>query len=66
MSDGPPIRLAASFDDAHDTPVLVLGNSLGTTSQVWAHQVPVLRESFRLLQYELPGHEPRQRVAASR
>jgi pimeloyl-ACP methyl ester carboxylesterase len=57
MSDGPPgSRLAASFDDAGDAPVLVLGNSLGTTAEVWAHQVPVLRESFRLLQYELPGH----------
>ena len=57
MSDGPPvIRLAASFDDAGDAPVLVLGNSLGTTAEVWAHQVPALRESFRLLQYELPGH----------
>jgi 3-oxoadipate enol-lactonase len=57
MSDGPPgSRLAAPFDDAGDAPVLVLGNSLGTTAEVWAHQVPVLRESFRLLQYELPGH----------
>ncbi len=57
MSDGSPgIRLAASFDDVGDAPVLVLGNSLGTTAEVWAHQVPVFRESFRLLHYELPGH----------
>jgi 3-oxoadipate enol-lactonase len=57
MSDGTPgIRLAASFDDAGQAPVLVLGNSLGTTADVWAHQVPALREDFRLLRYELPGH----------
>ena len=57
ISDGSPgIRLAASFDDAGDAPVLVLGNSLGTTAQVWAYQVPLFRQSFRLLQYELPGH----------
>ncbi len=54
MSDATP--LAATFDDTGDAPVLVLGNSLGTTAEVWAQQVPVLRASFRLLQYELPGH----------
>jgi 3-oxoadipate enol-lactonase len=54
MSDG--ADLAASFDEDGDAPVLVLGNSLGTTADVWAAQVPVLRDHFRLLQYELPGH----------
>ncbi len=37
-------------------PVLVLGNSLGTSAEVWERQVPALRDSFRLLRYELPGH----------
>ncbi len=54
MSDGP--LLAASFDAAGDAPVLVLGNSLGTTAEVWARQVPELRKNFRLLHYDLPGH----------
>ena len=54
MSDAP--LLTASFDEAGDAPVLVLGNSLGTTAEVWANQVPELRKSFRLLRYDLPGH----------
>jgi len=36
--------------------VLVLGNSMGTTTQVWDAQVPAFREHFRVLRYELPGH----------
>jgi 3-oxoadipate enol-lactonase len=41
---------------APGAPVLVLGNSLGTSAMVWDRQVPALRERFRLLRYELPGH----------
>jgi 3-oxoadipate enol-lactonase len=37
-------------------PVLVLGNSLGTTGLLWQQQVPAFEEHFRLLRYELPGH----------
>ncbi len=43
--DGPP-----------DAPVLVLGNSLGTSCSVWDGQVAEFRAWFRLLRYELPGH----------
>jgi 3-oxoadipate enol-lactonase len=39
-----------------DGPVLVLGNSLGTTASVWDAQLPALRAEFRVLRYELPGH----------
>ncbi|MGO8957726.1 MAG: 3-oxoadipate enol-lactonase [Streptosporangiaceae bacterium] len=49
-------QLAASFDQTGDAPVVVLGNSLGTTGDVWARQLPELRNSFRLLRYDLPGH----------
>jgi 3-oxoadipate enol-lactonase len=37
-------------------PVLVLGNSLGTSRMVWDRQVAALGERFRLLRFELPGH----------
>ncbi len=57
MSDGPiGHQLAATSDTAGDGPVLVLGNSLGTTADVWAQQLPEFRQAFRLLQYDLPGH----------
>jgi 3-oxoadipate enol-lactonase len=52
MSD----RLEASLDGPPGAPVLVLGNSLGTSQMVWGRQVAGLGERFRLLRYELPGH----------
>lgn len=65
MSDGPAgpeaaarpaLRLAAAVDGDDGRPVLVLGNSLGTSRQVWHPQVPALAARFRLLRFELPGH----------
>jgi 3-oxoadipate enol-lactonase len=52
----PPVRLASSLEGPAGAPVLVLGNSLGTTRAVWDPQVPALREHFRLLRYEHRGH----------
>ncbi len=37
-------------------PVLVLGNSLGTSAAVWDRQVREFGQQFRLLRFELPGH----------
>jgi 3-oxoadipate enol-lactonase len=56
-----PVALArgsgpAPLDGPDGAPVLVLGNSLGTSSSVWDGQVAVLRSQFRLVRYELPGH----------
>ncbi len=51
------IRLMASFEDTPaDAPVLVLGNSLGTTRMLWDRQLEAFGERFRLLRFELPGH----------
>ena len=49
-------RLEASLEGPAGAPVLVLGNSLGTSRTVWERQVVVMRERFRLLRFELPGH----------
>lgn len=58
MSDPRPEgpELTASLDGPPDAPVLVLGNSLGTSRAVWDRQVAALGERFRLLRFELPGH----------
>lgn len=35
---------------------LVFGNSLGTDSTIWAHQVACFSKQFRVVQFEYPGH----------
>jgi 3-oxoadipate enol-lactonase len=48
--------LTASLEGPAGAPVLVLGNSLGTSRSVWEPQVAAFRRHFRLLRYEHPGH----------
>jgi len=50
------LELTSALDGPAGAPVLVLGNSLGTSRAVWDRQVPALSRKFRLLRYELPGH----------
>ena len=47
---------AAAADGPEGAPVLVLGNSLGTSTGVWESQVAEFRQHFRLVRYDLPGH----------
>ena len=51
-----PERLVASLDGPPGAPVVVLGNSLGTTCELWEPQAGVLGGKFRLLRYEHRGH----------
>jgi 3-oxoadipate enol-lactonase len=48
--------LAHRVDGPDDAPVLVLGNSLGTTMAMWAPQVPALIGRYRVIRYDTPGH----------
>lgn len=43
-------------DGPADAPVLVLSNSLGTSSAMWDAQAPVLTTRFRVVRYEQRGH----------
>jgi 3-oxoadipate enol-lactonase len=52
----PAVPVVASVDGPADAPVLMLGNPIGTTGDVWAHQVPVLSRYFRLVRFEPRGH----------
>ena len=52
----PPVRLWATLTGAAGAPVLVLGNSLGTTGELWQSQLGPLGRSVRLLRYEHRGH----------
>jgi 3-oxoadipate enol-lactonase len=51
-----PVRLAATLEGPAGAPVVVLGNSLGTTREAWEPQVAALGERFRLLRFEHRGH----------
>ena len=53
----PPVELSARLTGAAGAPVLVLGNSLGTTGELWQPQLGPLGRSFRLLRYEHRGHD---------
>jgi 3-oxoadipate enol-lactonase len=53
---GGQLRLAASLTGPRGAPVLVLGNSIGTTRAVWDPQAAALGKRFRLLRFEYPGH----------
>jgi 3-oxoadipate enol-lactonase len=50
-----PMR-AGPLEGPPSAPVLVLGNSLGTSAAVWDGQLPDFRQRFRVLRFELPGH----------
>ena len=50
------VRLAATLDGPRHAPVLILGNSLGTTRELWQPQLATLEDHFRLLRYEHRGH----------
>ena len=51
-----PVRLSATLDGPRHAPVLILGNSLGTTRELWEPQLAGLGEHFRLLRFEHRGH----------
>ena len=53
---GSSVRLAASLDGPRRAPVIVLGNSMGTTREVWDPQLLALGDGFRLLRYAHRGH----------
>jgi 3-oxoadipate enol-lactonase len=51
------VPLISSLEGPPGAPVVVLGNSLGTTRAVWEPQQALLRRHFRLLRYEHRGHD---------
>jgi 3-oxoadipate enol-lactonase len=56
MCEQATVRLRAVVEGTRDAPVLVLGNSLGTTRELWQPQLDGLGAHFRLLRYEHRGH----------
>jgi 3-oxoadipate enol-lactonase len=52
----PQPTLVSSIEGPAGAPVLVLGNPIGTTRDVWQYQLPVLSRHFRVVRYEARGH----------
>jgi 3-oxoadipate enol-lactonase len=50
------VRIRGSLLGPAGAPVLVLGNSLGTTGELWLPQLAALAKRFRVLRYEHRGH----------
>ena len=50
------LTLAHVCDGPVDAPVVVLGNSLGTTTALWEPQLAALVEHVRVVRWDLPGH----------
>ena len=50
------VDLAHTLNGPPGAPVLVLSNSLGTSWDMWAAQVPALSTSFQVLRYNQRGH----------
>lgn len=49
-------RLYYEIEGRDDAPLLVLSNSLGTTLDMWAPQMPALLRHFRVLRHDARGH----------
>lgn len=53
---GDMARLYYTVEGPQNAPALVLSNSLGTHSGMWAHQVAALRQDYRIIRYDTRGH----------
>ena len=51
-----PIDVSYDITGPDDGPVLVLSNSLGSTTAMWDPQVPALAERLRVVRYDHRGH----------
>ncbi|WP_421839511.1 3-oxoadipate enol-lactonase [Novosphingobium sp.] len=54
MNDGAAI--AWTLEGPEDGPVLLLSNSLGTSSAMWQPQLPAFAARYRVLRYDTRGH----------
>ena len=50
------MKLAHRLDGPEDAPLLVLSNSLGTTTRLWEPQLDAFAARFRVLRHDHPGH----------
>jgi 3-oxoadipate enol-lactonase len=49
-------NIAYALLGQESAPAVVLGHALGSNSDIWGYQLPLLTARFRVLVYDLPGH----------
>ena len=49
-------NIAYALLGSEGAPAVVLGHALGSNSNIWGYQLPLLTARFRVLVYDLPGH----------
>ena len=49
-------NIAYTLLGPEDAPAVVLGHALGSNSNIWGYQLPLLMTRCRVLVYDLPGH----------
>ena len=49
-------NIAFTLLGPEDAPAVVLGHSLGSSSEMWGYQFPLLTAKYRVLVYDIPGH----------
>jgi 3-oxoadipate enol-lactonase len=49
-------NIAYTLLGSEGAPAVVLGHALGSNSDIWGYQLPLLTARFRVLVYDLPGH----------
>ena len=52
-----PVDLPYRIEGPADAPPVLLSNSLGSTAEMWDPQVPALAEGYRVIRYEIRGHD---------
>jgi 3-oxoadipate enol-lactonase len=50
------VELNHRINGPYDAPVVVLSNSLGSSMEMWAPQIPALSVRFRVMRYDQRGH----------
>lgn len=56
LAETATVALRYELDGPPGAPVVLLANSLGTTVDLWADQLPALAARFRVLRYDSRGH----------
>lgn len=59
----PQLSYSIVHDPGPEAPVLILGNALGTTRELWAGVAYRMADDYRIVTFDLPGHDPASHTA---